>query len=62
MPGIKHAELPLPDEVEPYAALTELPPTDEPFENVSIFARLRWWKQPDDPIVFAAPTDHPEVE
>ncbi len=43
VPGIKHVELPLPGEVEPYAALTELPPTDEPFENVSIFARLRWW-------------------
>ncbi|MGH3930565.1 MAG: asparagine synthase-related protein, partial [Pseudonocardiaceae bacterium] len=43
MPGMRHIELPLPGEVDPYAALTEMPPTDEPFEDVSIFARLRWW-------------------
>ncbi len=43
VPGIKHVELPLPGEVEPYTALTEMPQTDEPFEDVSIFARLRWW-------------------
>ncbi|MGH3547890.1 MAG: albusnodin/ikarugamycin family macrolactam cyclase [Pseudonocardiaceae bacterium] len=43
VPGIKHVELPLPREVEPYSALTEMPPTDEPFEDVSIFARLGWW-------------------
>lgn len=41
--GIKHVELPLPGAVEPYSALTEMPQTDEPFEDVSIFARLRWW-------------------
>ncbi len=43
VPRIKQVELPVPDEVEPYSALTEMPPTDEPFEDVSIFARLRWW-------------------
>ncbi len=43
VPGITHVELPLPDEVEPYSVLTEMPQTDEPFEDVSIFARLRWW-------------------
>lgn len=43
IPGMKHIELLLPGEVDPYAALTEMPPTDEPFEDVSIFARLRWW-------------------
>ncbi|MGQ0718263.1 MAG: albusnodin/ikarugamycin family macrolactam cyclase [Pseudonocardiales bacterium] len=43
VPGINQVELPLPGEVEPYAALTEMPATDEPFEDVSIFARLRWW-------------------
>lgn len=41
--GIRHIELSLPGEVDPYAALTEMPSTDEPFEDVSIFARLRWW-------------------
>ncbi len=41
--GLHHLELPLPGEVDPYAALTEMPHTDEPFEDVSIFARLRWW-------------------
>ncbi|MGB8996368.1 MAG: albusnodin/ikarugamycin family macrolactam cyclase [Pseudonocardiaceae bacterium] len=41
--GIKHVELPLPIEVEPYSALAEMPHTDEPFEDASIFARLRWW-------------------
>jgi asparagine synthase (glutamine-hydrolysing) len=43
VPGITHVELPLPGEVEPYAALTEMPRTDESFADVSIFARLRWW-------------------
>lgn len=43
VPGIKHVELLLPTEAEPYAALTEMPHTDVPFEDVSIFARLRWW-------------------
>ncbi len=43
VPGITHVELPLPGEVEPYAGLTEMPHTDEPFEDVSIFARLCWW-------------------
>ncbi|MGH3887329.1 MAG: asparagine synthase-related protein [Pseudonocardiaceae bacterium] len=43
VPGITHVELPVADEVEPYSALTAMPPTDEPFEDVSIFARLRWW-------------------
>jgi asparagine synthase (glutamine-hydrolysing) len=43
VPGIQHVELPLPGEVDPYAALTEMPRTDEPFPDVSIFARLRWW-------------------
>ena len=41
--GLRHLELPLPREVDPYAALTEIPHTDEPFQDVSIFARLRWW-------------------
>ncbi|MGH3753709.1 MAG: albusnodin/ikarugamycin family macrolactam cyclase [Pseudonocardiaceae bacterium] len=43
VPGITHVELPLPGAMEPYSALTEMPPTDEPFVDVSIFARLRWW-------------------
>lgn len=43
VPGIWHVELPLPGEVDPYTALTDIPRTDEPFEDVSIFARLRWW-------------------
>lgn len=43
VPGLRHLELPLPREVDPYAALTEIPHTDEPFQDVSIFARLRWW-------------------
>lgn len=43
IPGLEHHELPLPSEVDPYAALTEIPHTDEPFQDVSIFARLRWW-------------------
>ncbi|MBV9164266.1 MAG: albusnodin/ikarugamycin family macrolactam cyclase [Pseudonocardiales bacterium] len=43
IPGLQHVELPLPREVDPYTALTEIPHTDEPFQDVSIFARLRWW-------------------
>ncbi|MGH3829776.1 MAG: albusnodin/ikarugamycin family macrolactam cyclase [Pseudonocardiaceae bacterium] len=43
IPGLRHRELPLPREVDPYAALAEMPHTDEPFQDVSIFARLRWW-------------------
>ncbi len=41
--GLRHLELRLPPEVDPYAALTEIPHTDEPFQDASIFARLRWW-------------------
>ncbi|MGH3720809.1 MAG: albusnodin/ikarugamycin family macrolactam cyclase [Pseudonocardiaceae bacterium] len=43
IPGLRHLELPLPREVDPYAALAEIPHTDEPFPDVSIFARLCWW-------------------
>lgn len=43
IPGLGHLELALPCEVDPYGALTEIPHTDEPFQDVSIFARLRWW-------------------
>lgn len=43
IPGLGHLELSLPREVDPYGALTEMPHTDEPFQDVSIFARLRWW-------------------
>ncbi len=43
IPGLRHLELPLPGEVDPYTALIEMPHTDEPFQDVSIFARLRWW-------------------
>jgi asparagine synthase (glutamine-hydrolysing) len=41
VPGIEHVELPLPVAVEPYSGLADMPHTDEPFEDVSIFARLR---------------------
>ena len=43
IPGLEHLELQLPREVDPYGALTEMPHTDEPFQDVSIFARLLWW-------------------
>lgn len=37
--GLRHLELPLSRELDPYAALTEIPHTDELFQDVSICAR-----------------------
>lgn len=43
--GLRQIVAEVPRIVDPYAALQDSPPTDEPYDDAPLGARLRWWSE-----------------